>query len=84
MVLYHATRRVILVADVVVHVLLWHLNEDDVGNTVSYLEAAEFKDWPVITEFTEEPVCRIRESLHVVWSAPFSGGICASFFNSIR
>ena len=66
MVLYDADRGVIIVTDVVVDVLLGHLDEHDVGHAVSYLESAKLELRPVVRQFAEEPVSRLRQGLHVV------------------
>lgn len=68
-VLYDAHGRVVVIADVVVNVLLGHLDEDDVGHAVSYLEAAELELGPVVGQFAEKPVRRIGQRLHVLGGA---------------
>ena len=60
MILYDARRGVIVIADVVVNVLLWHLHKHDVGDTVSYLEASELEGRPVVCQLAQKPVRRLH------------------------
>lgn len=48
MILYHACCWIVLIADVVVDVLLGHLDEHYVGNAISDLKAAELEGRPVV------------------------------------
>lgn len=48
MVLYHASCRVVFVADIIVDFLLWHLNEHYVGNAVSDFKATKLEGGPVV------------------------------------
>ena len=66
MVLYNADGRVIVVADVVVNILLGHLDEHNVGHAVSYLESAELELGPVVRELAEEAIGRQGQGLHVL------------------
>ena len=65
MILYHSSRWVIVVADIVVDVLLGHLNEYDVGDTVLYPEPSKLESRPVVTELAKKPVRRLRQCLHI-------------------
>ena len=65
MVLYHASRRVIVVTDVMIDVLLGHLNEHDIRDTVLYPEASKLERRPVVTELAKKPVRWLRECLHI-------------------
>ena len=69
MILYDARVWVILVADVVVHVLLRHLNEHDVGDAISYLEATKLKFGPVVRQLAQKPVCWKSEGLDILRKA---------------
>lgn len=56
-ILNNANIRVIIVADILVDALLWHLNKHDIRYTVPDLEAAKLKLWPVVSQFAEESIC---------------------------
>ena len=58
MILYDASRWIVGVAHVVVNVLLWHLNECYVGDTVSYLEATELEGRPIVSQLAQKPIRR--------------------------
>ena len=57
-ILYNANIRVIIVADILIDALLWHLNKHDIRYTVPDLEAAKLKLWPVVSQFAVEPIRR--------------------------
>ena len=65
MILDNSHIRVVIVADILVDLLLWHLNEHDIRYTVPNLEAAKLELGPVVSQFAEESVSRQHERLHV-------------------
>ena len=41
-------RRIVVITDIIIYVLLWHLNERDVGHAVSNLKSTKLKHGPVV------------------------------------
>ena len=68
-ILYDAHRRVIVITDIVVNILLRHLHEHDIGHAVPDLESAKLELGPVVRQFAKKPVRRLRQRLHVIGRA---------------
>jgi len=48
-VIFNDSRRwIVIITDIIIYVLLWHLNKRDVGHAVSNLKSTKLKDGPVV------------------------------------